>query len=100
MGANEYDKSESLVYLHFFEALNAAFEVQFSVLYLYTISQTLMSRVMQLRFFFKVETLLNNIFKFTVSICVQCPQHHYLLGFKGSTQWQNNAFLHPRTHYL
>ena len=56
----------SLVYFHFFGALNDAFQVQvFSGLDLCTISKTLIActcRAMQLRFFFKVETLLNNAF--------------------------------------
>ena len=54
----------SLVYFHFFEALNnGAFEVQFfSGLNFYTLSKTLIAcRDMQLRFF-KVKTLLNNAF--------------------------------------
>ena len=51
----------SLVYFHFFEALNGAFEVQFSGLHLYKLSKTLIAcRDMQLRIF-KVKTLLNNV---------------------------------------
>ena len=46
----------------FFEALNDAFEVQcLQGVIIYTVSKTLIAcRAMQLRFFFKVETLLNN----------------------------------------
>ena len=53
-----------LVYFHSFEALNDAFEVQFSQGFIFTPYQTTIPfRTMQLRFFFKVKKLLNNAFK-------------------------------------
>ena len=56
----------SLVYFHFFEALNGAFVVQFFRASFYTLSKTLIAcRDTQLRFF-KVKTLLNNAFKINI----------------------------------
>ena len=56
-----------IFFLHFFEALNKAFEAFFPPppeLHFYTLSRTLITcRAMQLRFF-KVETFLNNAFHF------------------------------------
>ena len=52
-----------IVHFHFFEALNNAFEVQFSGLHFYTLSKTLVAcRNMQLRFVLILETMLNNAF--------------------------------------
>ena len=72
MGGNEYGESGPLwplIYIHSFEALNDAFEVQlFSGLHFYTLPKTLIPlRTMQLRFFLS-EKLLNTAFK----VCVPC----------------------------
>ena len=60
MGGNEYGESGHLSIFTLLKALNDAFEVQFfSGLHFYTLPKTLIAcRAMQLRFYFKVKTLL------------------------------------------
>ena len=67
----------SLVFFHFSEALNDAFEVQFfQGLIFYTISKTKTAcRAMQLRFL-NVETLLNSAFKPPVR-CISLATNMY-----------------------
>ena len=63
MGGNEYGKIHSLIYFHFFEALNGAFEVQFfSWLYfLHLIKDTYRVKGHAAQIFI-LKTLLNNAF--------------------------------------
>ena len=75
MGKNEYGEYSCFnIYFYSFEALNDAFEVQFSGLHFYTFSKTLIAcRAMQLRLF-KVKTLLNNAFNIC-SNAAATPSH-------------------------